>query len=78
MDEVRDDLLANHDQLDAESVWREICERASLPPTASFLSEREFDALVDQIAVHDPLCNLLARSVRIRRTAARRLAELGR
>lgn len=61
-----------------EEAWRSMCSTLRIDPTASTLTDEEFDRLLDEVASHDRLCHVLSMSWRIRRTAARKLAELGR
>jgi len=61
-----------------EAVWASICTRAGADPTAANLNDGDFEALLSALGDLGPLCAVLATSWRIRRTAARKLAELGR
>lgn len=60
-----------------EDAWLKICVRADISPDADSLDDAQFDQLLDAIADHDRLCRVIAMSWRIRRTAARKLADLG-
>lgn len=61
-----------------DTVWPDVCARLGMPPDAQTLPDDRFGDLLTAIADHDRLCHVLAMSWRIRRTAARKLAELGR
>jgi len=63
---------------DFEPAWREACTRVGIHPDAHALGDEEFDRLIAEIATIDPLSRVMALSWRIRRTAARKLAALGR
>lgn len=76
--DVRDGLRATLDADDFDRVWADVCRTTSISPDASTVSEATLDHLLTEISAQDRLCNVLAMSWRIRCTAARKLAELGR
>ena len=51
---------------------------ARIDPDAEQVDDLAFDRLLDSLAEQDPRSRVIATSWRIRRTAARKLAELGR
>jgi hypothetical protein len=59
-------------------VWSDICAQAHVGPAANTIDGTDLDRLLDVLAAQSRLCAVLAMSWRIRRTAAQRLAELGR
>ena len=61
-----------------DTVWPDVCARLGVPSDTQTLPDDRFDDLLTAISGHDRLCHVLAMSWRIRRTAARKLAELGR
>jgi hypothetical protein len=63
---------------DFNSVWEKMCASAGIPPDARSLDDQQADRLLDVIAAKDRLCHVISMSWRIRLTAARKLAELGR
>ncbi|MGD0810363.1 MAG: hypothetical protein ABSA91_11735 [Acidimicrobiales bacterium] len=58
--------------------WGTICDRCHVPMDAEALNDNDFSRLLDGIADHNALCRVLAMSWKIRRTADRKLTELGR
>jgi hypothetical protein len=63
---------------DFQPAWAEICRSAGIAPDCHDLDDEAIDHLLEVIAGRDPLCRVLAMSWRIRRTAAQKLAEIGR
>jgi hypothetical protein len=63
---------------DFDSVWDEICRTAGVSPSAGSLDEAGTDRLLNAVGNYDRMCTVMAMSWRIRLTAARKLAEIGR
>ena len=63
---------------DHPATWDTLCAAADVAPDAVDASDEQIDAVLDGLAAHDPLGRVMAMSWRIRRTAARKLTELGR
>lgn len=61
-----------------DAVWAELCDRLRVQPDVASLAPDQLDRLLDQLSQHDPLCRVLAMSWRIRCTASRKLAAVGR
>lgn len=61
-----------------EDVWGLACAAVPIPKDLQDLDDDQFDQLLSRIADQGPLCRVLAMSWWIRRTAALKLAELGR
>lgn len=61
-----------------DGAWQAACSKAHVAPDATAVDDAQFDALLTAIGERDRLCHVLALSWRIRRTAARKLSELGR
>ena len=77
VDQVRDVLRRVLGDL-FEQTWSRACVAARVDPDADHADDVGFDRLLDSLAEQDPLSRVIATSWRIRRTAARKLAELGR
>jgi len=77
---VRDirDALSRTLRDDFELCWKQACAHVGIEVDEMAPSDEEFDRLITEIATIDPLCHVMAMSWRIRRTAARKLAALGR
>jgi hypothetical protein len=61
-----------------DETWTAVCQRADIAPEAITISEPEFDALLDAMCERGSISRVIAMSWKIRRTAARKLAEIGR
>jgi hypothetical protein len=59
-------------------VWMGLCSAVGIDAESPVVNDDEFDRLLDEMAQQDALCHVLAMSWRIRRTAAAKLAALGR
>ncbi len=75
------DIRSGMEQLltdDFDAVWAELCAAAQIPASIVTLDDTGMDRLLAAVAARDSLCRVLAMSWQIRRTAARKLAALGR
>lgn len=63
---------------DFDALWSGICSEARVTPDADTVSDDEFDAVIDAMCRRGSVSRVIGMSWRIRRTAARKLAELGR
>jgi hypothetical protein len=59
-------------------VWQDVCLRACIAPEAHMITDVEFDELLEAMCARGSICRVIAMSWKIRRTAARKLAEIGR
>ena len=59
-------------------VWQDVCLRARVSPEAHMITDVEFDELLEAMCARGSICRVIAMSWKIRRTAARKLAEIGR
>jgi len=63
---------------DFSGIWAAVCVQARIAPEAQLISETEFDELLEAMCARGSICRVIAMSWKIRRTAARKLAEIGR
>jgi hypothetical protein len=61
-----------------DAAWADLCERANIRSDVPPDDELSIEVLLDQVALRDPLCQVMSLSWRIRRTANRKLHALGR
>ena len=61
-----------------DGTWHRLCDRLTVDPTADDVDDEQFDRVLTGLEEADPLSRVVATSWRIRRTAARKLAELNR
>ena len=77
VDEVRESLRRLLGD-DYEAAWAAACARVPMNIDTPVLDEDQFERLLDGLAERGSLSRVIAMSWRIRRTAARKLSELGR
>jgi len=65
-------------QEEFDPVWTVVCAAVPVAVTVEQLDEEGLDRFIAALAEQGPLCRVVAMSWKIRRTAARKLAELGR
>ncbi len=78
VDDIRTGLLRVLGEDELATLWAASCTRLGVPAETRALSEDQVDRLLGMVAQHDRLCHVMAMSWRIRSTAARKLAALGR
>ncbi len=61
-----------------EAVWSSLCAALGVRTDVASLEPDRFEELLTLLSRHDRLCHVLAMSWRIRATAARKLADIGR
>ena len=72
------DALGRTLREDFELAWKQACTHVGIDVDRSEVTDEQFDRLIAEIATIDPLSHVMAMSWRIRRTASRKLAALGR
>ncbi len=63
---------------DFAATWLAVCAAADVPETATGLDDADFTRFLAIVSEESPLLRVLAMSWQIRRTASRKLAEIGR
>lgn len=63
---------------DFEATWADVCGRVPIDPLADVIVDAEFERLITLLAERGSTCRVIAMSWKIRRTAFRKLAALGR
>ena len=76
--DVRTGLVQTLGAQEGEAVWTSLCTSLGVPAGVDELDPGRFEELLTLLSHHDRLCHVLAMSWRIRSTAARKLAEIGR
>jgi hypothetical protein len=61
-----------------ETTWTDVCREVPIDPAADTIVDAEFERLITLLAERGSTCRVIAMSWKIRRTAARKLAALGR
>jgi hypothetical protein len=76
--DVRAGLTQTLGAEESDRLWSSICTEVGVHTDATDLDAEQLDRLLTALSGHGRLCNVLAMSWRIRATAARKLADLGR
>lgn len=63
---------------DFAEVWQAVWVQSRIAPEAHMITDVEFDDLLEAMCARGSICRVIAMSWKIRRTAARKLAEIGR